>query len=81
MLALSFILGVLAGAVGLARFWIWRARSPEVAREILKGMYRRTHPNWLKDVESGARVCPCCGWSDAEGLISEEKCTPAARVS
>jgi hypothetical protein len=78
----SFLLGVVAGAIGLARFWTWRISQPDVAKTFIKGLYRKSHPHWLQASETDkTRVCPCCGWNETEGLVSEQKCThgnPAA---
>jgi hypothetical protein len=64
-----FLVGAIAGAVALARWWVWRISNPDVAQAILKSVYRRAHPNWLQmSRDDTTRVCPCCGWSEKESL-------------
>jgi hypothetical protein len=72
----SMLFGVVLGAVALIRWWIWRTTKPEVARAMLKAIYRKAHPNWLQiSKDDTTRVCPCCGWSEKEGLAAGvEKC-------
>ena len=72
----SFVLGALAGILALTRWYVWRLSNPEVVRDILKSFYRRAHPNWLQvSQDDTTRVCPCCGWSEKEGLAAgAEKC-------
>jgi hypothetical protein len=68
-----FFVGVLVGAIGIARFWTWRMHQPEVAREALKSIYRQSHPHWLqRSADDKTPVCPCCGWSETEGLAQKE---------
>jgi hypothetical protein len=68
----GFSLGVIAGAVAAVRIYVWRTSDPEVARQMLKTLYRQAHPHWLQKSETDtARVCPCCGWSETEGLASK----------
>lgn len=70
-LIVGVLVGFLTGIITLARWWIWRTNKPEVAREMLKSLYRKAHPHWLQMSEHDARhVCPCCGWSETEGLVS-----------
>lgn len=64
-----FVTGILAGVVGLVRWYVWRTRQPEVAREMLKNLYRQSHSHWLQRSRDDAwPVCPCCGWSETEAL-------------
>jgi hypothetical protein len=69
LVGLSLLLaGVLVGACGLAQLWTWHTSKPEVAREMLKAVYRKAHPHWLQRSEQDSTlVCPCCGWSETEG--------------
>ena len=72
----SFIIGAVFGALALARWWVGRTSRPEVAQAMLKSLYRKAHPSWLQvSKEDATRVCPCCGWSDTEGLASEQRCS------
>lgn len=73
---ISILVGAVSGAIALARWWSWRTRQPEFARAILKAIYRKAHPNWLQiSKDDTTRVCPCCGWSEKEGLAAgAEKC-------
>ena len=68
---LVFIAGVVAGAFALARWYVWRLNDIDVARSILKSVYRKAHPHWLQRSQDDTRqVCPVCGWSEAETLAS-----------
>ena len=61
----AFLVGTLAGAVALARWYVWRIRKPEVISEILQNAYRASHPHWLQHApDDPSRVCPCCGWEE-----------------
>jgi len=73
---LSFIVGAFVTAFAILRWWSWQTTKPEVARAMLKSLYRKAHPNWLQiSKDDPARVCPCCGWSEKEGLAAgAEKC-------
>ena len=47
-LGIAFLVGTLAGAVALARWYVWRIRTPEVMSGILQNAYRASHPHWLQ---------------------------------
>ena len=71
-----FLFGVLIGAglgvIGLARYWVRSVRNPEIARAILNSAYKNAHPHWLQVSPTDTRaVCPCCGWTEADGKTSE----------
>lgn len=66
---ISLLIGAAVGVIGFVRWWVWNLRKPENVRRMLKGMYRQSHPHWLqKSKGDDHRVCPCCGWSETEGL-------------
>jgi len=72
----SLLLGALIGAVIMIRVVVRYYSNPEHAKTLLKTMYRKAHPHWLQRSETDTtRVCPCCGWNETEGLISEQPCT------
>ena len=65
----SLIIGAIIGSIVVTRWYVSRLDNPEVARAILKNVYRKSHPHWLqRSKEDGAKVCPCCGWSETESL-------------
>ena len=70
------VVGSLLGILALTRWYVWRLSNPEVVRDILKSFYRSAHPNWLQvSQDDTTRVCPCCGWSEKEGLAAgAERC-------
>jgi hypothetical protein len=62
-LAFTFF-GMCVGALLLARWWVYRVNQPVVARNMLRGLYRKAHPHWLSVSAADATpLCPCCGWS------------------
>ena len=61
-----FALGAVFGAVGVARWWIYRLKDPETARDMLQRMYAQSHPHLLQvSLSDPTPVCPCCGWTAA----------------
>ncbi len=61
--------GVVVGGILSVWFWAKVLSRPEHARKMLKAMYRNAHPHWLqRGGPGGPRVCPCCGWSETEGI-------------
>jgi hypothetical protein len=74
LITVSFVLGGAIGVFGLSRWWVRKFDDPEIARAMLKSIYRRAHPHWLVNEQTGQKVCPCCGWNETEGLASESRC-------
>lgn len=65
LIVAGMVLGGFLSLWGALRF----LGNPEYARKILKSMYRRAHPHWLRrGGPGGPHVCPCCGWSETEGI-------------
>jgi hypothetical protein len=64
-----FVVGMAMGALVLARWYAYRLRKPDVARDVLKTVYRSAHPHWLQRSQGdGTPICPVCGWSETEAL-------------
>lgn len=75
---LCFATGVIAGVVGLARWYVWRLQSPDVARAMLKNVYRHSHGHWLQvSRQNTTPVCPCCGWSETAALAIDQAAAEA----
>jgi hypothetical protein len=67
--AIALVLGAIGGVTVVGRWYVGRLRDPEVARAMLKGIYRQSHGHWLQRSETDTTpVCPCCGWSETEAL-------------
>lgn len=68
----GLLVGAGLGAIGLVRWWGKAIKNPEVARQMIKTLYKSSHPHWLQVSQTDERkVCPVCGWTEAEGKTSE----------